>query len=37
MVTNKTKRLKNNQAGLKLFFKRLVFQSVALRDVSRLS
>jgi hypothetical protein len=26
MVTNKNKRLTNNQAGLKLFFKRLFFK-----------
>jgi hypothetical protein len=31
MVTNKNKRLTNNQADLKLFFKRLVFQSSALK------
>jgi hypothetical protein len=32
MVTNKKKRLKNNQACLKLFFKRFFFQSGALRE-----
>jgi hypothetical protein len=32
MVTNKNKRLKNNQACLELFFKRLFFQSGALRE-----
>jgi hypothetical protein len=30
VVTNKTKRMKNNQACLKLFFMRFVFQSGAL-------
>ena len=33
MVTNKKKRLKNNQACLKLFFKRFFFQSGALREI----
>ena len=32
MVTNKNKRLQNNQACLKLFCKRLFFQSGALRE-----